>query len=171
MCSKSEINGQKDRYDQVPSVMAKFLQSNRRDGIIQSCEGLAKGYSVPTEIYCKRARLRLLPVRRPLSPWSVCLPSVCRRPALLTGRRLPDAVTVRVAPKVRSLGPGRRTCAGCKWRVQGGRRPALLVTCFFGTKATALVVSRPPEDSPPVGFVSVEKRRGVAPALSRFSNR
>ena len=52
-----------------------------------------------------------------------CIPCVftVSRPACRAG----DTVALRVAPKVRSLRPGRRTCAGRKWRVQGGRRPAL----------------------------------------------
>ena len=123
-----------------------------------------QGHSVPTEMYCKRARLRHIPVRWPLPPWSVCLPAICRRPALLTGRRLPNAVALRVAPKVRSLRPGRRTYAGRKWRVQGGRRPALLVLCFFGIKATLLVgipagILRPIYIACPVSLFNINSAR------------
>ena len=60
-----------------------------------------------------------------------------------TDRETTNTVALRVAPKARSLGPERRTCAGCKWRVQGGRRPALLVLCFFGIKTTVLGRRRP----------------------------
>ena len=88
--------------------------------------------------------------RQPLGHLSDCISLMCgpfARPSS------PQYCCFKCRAKSAKSQAGCRTCVGCKWRVQGGRRPALLVLCFFGIKATVLVVSRP------------GKKKGTPPCL------